>query len=156
MIFSKTAVFLASAAILSLPVFAGTPAKKVKCKVSEYGQRYKSDDGALTIEVALCDGDNSESLQNAIIQITGAPAHAEGIDKQVIYYRAAHAGTGFDFIWDHDGKEFHRLMTRDSGWGSWKYLDAYVNNQNYHLLQDSKDKTKVDTKKLLKAYLAAK
>lgn len=137
------------------PQFTFAQSTGKECKVSEHGQVFKSVDGGLTVELAVCQGKNDDGLQDALIRITGAPAEEEGINKKVIFHKAEHAGTGYDFIANKDGKDFHRMMTRES-WGSWKNFDLYVDQKSYKIYPDLKETKKFKTSQLAADYKAGK
>jgi hypothetical protein len=104
--------------------------------VNPYGKYFTSSEKDISVEMALIEGKNEDGLQDALLKITGAEAHNEGIDGKVLRYKAVPAGTGTNFNFQKNGKEATRMLSRDS-WGSWKNFELNVNGKNFKVSSDS-------------------
>jgi hypothetical protein len=104
--------------------------------VNPYGKYFTSSEKDITVEMVLIDGKNEDGLQDALLKITGAEAHNEGIDGKVLRYKAVPAGTGTNFNYQKNGKEATRMLSRDS-WGSWKNFELFVNGKSFKVYGDS-------------------
>lgn len=120
-------------------------------KVNPYGQFYTDTDGQLSIELAWFEEKNEHGLYDALIKITGRAAYNEGIDQQTLLYTTYPAGTGFNFSYQKDGEDCTRMLTRSS-WGSWKFLELFVNGETFKIYPDEKKAKDVRPLHLLTEY----
>lgn len=114
---------------------AKAEAKTTDVKVNPHGMYFTDSEKQITVEMALVDGKNEDDLQDALLKITGAEAHNEGIDGKVMMYKAVPAGTGTNFVYSKGRKEATRMLSRDS-WGSWKNFEVFVNGKKFKVYMD--------------------
>ncbi len=118
-------------------------------KVNPYGKVYQGD--GLTVEMVIFDYKNADGLSDVLLKITGGPAYTEGIDKKVIRYRAEPAGTGTDFKYQKEGKEYTRMLTRET-WGSWSFFEVFLDNKTFKVYLDDKGSKELKTAQLFSEY----
>lgn len=141
---------LTAAACATTPAKAGAPAASaVAPELNPYGKAFTGD--GVTVEMAMFAQKNADGLYDVLLKMTGPEAFNEGLDGKVIKYVARPGGTGVDFVTQVDGRDYVRMLSRQS-WGSWTFFEVYLGNKSLKVYQDEKASKAVKPAELLAAF----
>ena len=118
-------------------------------EINPYGKIYVGPD--LTVEMGLFAAKNEHALHDALLCLRGGPAHAAGIDGQVLRYAAVPAGTGTNFDYRKGGETRTRMIARGS-WFGWDFFEVFLDGKTIKVFYDEKQSKDARPLHLLTAY----